>query len=236
MTTLPLVLLGLRSSWKPDLSASPTLLVYRKPLRLPGELFSPPEVRSSSEFVAELQNQMDNIQAMPPSFHLSPAATPSDNVLRRFLSCDHAYVRIDAVKPPLTKPYSGPFKILRKTEKYFELDLNGRRDKVSIDRLKPAFIETETEREKESRENSEQSDPAIICYGPNTKTEDEEKLTEISPSETTQPLIARNKRGRPSREVLDERRRLANEEQRLRPETPINVTRSGRQTRPPDRL
>ena len=45
------------------------------------------------------------------------------------------YVRVDAAKSPLVRPYTGPFRVLERGEKFFILDLNGKRDSVSIDRL-----------------------------------------------------------------------------------------------------
>lgn len=41
---------------------------------------------------------------------------------------------------PLTPPYTGPYKVIHKTDKYFKI-LQGESVKIiSIDRLKPAFM------------------------------------------------------------------------------------------------
>ena len=48
------------------------------------------------------------------------------------------YVRKDGYRWPLTQPYSGPFRIAEKRDNYFILNVNGRHDAVSIDRLKLA--------------------------------------------------------------------------------------------------
>ena len=53
----------------------------------------------------------------------------------------HVLVRVDAHKSPLQAPYKGPFKVLERHVKYFKLDLGNREDTVSIDRLKPAFMD-----------------------------------------------------------------------------------------------
>ena len=53
----------------------------------------------------------------------------------------HVFVRVDAHKYPLQAPYKGPFKVLERHVKYFKLDLGNRDDTVSIDRLKPAFMD-----------------------------------------------------------------------------------------------
>ena len=47
---------------------------------------------------------------------------------------------------PWCPPYplnDGPFRVLERSAKYFSLDLGGRQDTVSIDRLKPAFLDTD---------------------------------------------------------------------------------------------
>ncbi|KAK3760796.1 hypothetical protein RRG08_062810 [Elysia crispata] len=41
---------------------------------------------------------------------------------------------------PLQRPYDGPFRVLDKKEKHFTLDVRGRKETVSIDRLKSAFV------------------------------------------------------------------------------------------------
>ena len=46
------------------------------------------------------------------------------------------FVRRDAVKPPLQPPYDGPFRIIKRTDKFFVLDLNSKWDTIAIDRLK----------------------------------------------------------------------------------------------------
>ena len=51
------------------------------------------------------------------------------------------FVRVGPLKTPLQSPYQGPFKVLERREKYFKLDLGNRHDMVSLDRIKPAFMD-----------------------------------------------------------------------------------------------
>ena len=46
------------------------------------------------------------------------------------------------VKPPLTRPYSGPYKVLGKhpTKKYFEIESKGNKKVISTSLLKPAYF------------------------------------------------------------------------------------------------
>ena len=57
------------------------------------------------------------------------------------LTCTFVFVRKDAHRTPLECPYEGPFRVLERNDKYYTLDIRGRRDTVSIDRLKPAFVD-----------------------------------------------------------------------------------------------
>ena len=50
------------------------------------------------------------------------------------------YVRHDGHKPPLTRPYEGAFRVVRRLDKHFTLDINGKLMEVTVDRLKPAKL------------------------------------------------------------------------------------------------
>ena len=50
-------------------------------------------------------------------------------------------MRTDAVRKGLQPPYTGPYCVVsRPSSKYYLLDLNGRQDTISVDRLKPAYL------------------------------------------------------------------------------------------------
>jgi hypothetical protein len=47
------------------------------------------------------------------------------------------YVRRGSALPPLASKYEGPYKVIRKCEKYFVIEMGDKEDSVSVDRLKP---------------------------------------------------------------------------------------------------
>ncbi|KII68536.1 hypothetical protein RF11_05564 [Thelohanellus kitauei] len=54
--------------------------------------------------------------------------------------CKYAFIRVDTLRKSLQHPYEGPYQIIDYGAKTFKIDINGRVDNVSIDRLKPAFL------------------------------------------------------------------------------------------------
>ena len=135
-----------------DILADTCIQAFTKHHFLPPGVEAPGKNFSDHEFSRSLQKQMNKLKQVQTSNHTTKR---HDRVLAALSSTTHMFVCRDAKAPPLTRPYMGPFTVISKQEKYFEFDLNGKRDQVSIDCLKPAFIESESER-----------DSAIICYGP----------------------------------------------------------------------
>jgi hypothetical protein len=62
-------------------------------------------------------------------------------VFKDLKNASHVFLRKDHVKKPLERSYDGPFKVLEKNYKIFTLLLRHEEKKVSIDRVKPAYIE-----------------------------------------------------------------------------------------------
>ena len=51
------------------------------------------------------------------------------------------FVRHDGVRTTLQPPYDGPYKVLQRNNKHYALEISGKQMVVSLDRLKPAYIE-----------------------------------------------------------------------------------------------
>ena len=138
---LPLVLLGIRSSLKVNLKCSTAELVYDTTLRLPGDIFpSSPAVATTVpdplSYVERLRSTMSRLTATPPRH---PSKSPS-RVPANLSSCTHVFIRQDVVRRCLQQPYNGPFRIIQRYSKYFIIQVNGKPQSISIDRLKPAFL------------------------------------------------------------------------------------------------
>ena len=137
---LPLVLLGIRTSLKEDLHCTVAELVYGMTLRLPGEFFtsSSQPVTPNSDYITRLKQYMSSLRAVPPRHNARKSFIQSS-----LLSASHVFIRRDSVKKPLQQPYDGPYKVLSPSDKYFLLDVNGKHETVSIDRLKAAPVDME---------------------------------------------------------------------------------------------
>lgn len=140
---LPVVMLGIRSALKEDLQCSVAEMVYGEPLRLPGELVSAPTtiIVDTSDFVAQLRHKMATLRPIPASRH----SQPSSFIYKDLSTASHVFLRDDSVRRALQPPYTGPFKILARSEKTLTLQLNNRRCEVSVDRVKPAHLESESD-------------------------------------------------------------------------------------------
>lgn len=138
MDELPIVLLGIRTTWKEDLDAAPVLYTYGTNLRVPGDFLPPPYVDKTVPDNIFLQNLQDNLRKLSPPLPMHHGMT-SSYIPRDLHDAQHVYVRHDAHRGPLVRPYDGPFPVVAKSDKYFDVVREGKTIRVSIDRLKPAY-------------------------------------------------------------------------------------------------
>ncbi|XP_077546323.1 uncharacterized protein LOC144158974 [Haemaphysalis longicornis] len=140
LEAIPAVILGLRATFEPDIHATPAELVYGEPFRLPGEFLAalPSSTMPSdpTDFVGRLRRTIATLRPSPAAQHSKP--TPF--VFKELASCTHAFLRDDTVRRPFQPPYSGPHLVVRRDDKNFTLRLHGNDVRVSIARLKPAYI------------------------------------------------------------------------------------------------
>ena len=137
---LPLVLLGIRSAFKEDIKATSAELVYGEPLRLPGEFLSKPtqnEVIDPSHFLDRLRKCISRLRPIPASRHSQPGSFVFKELLN---NCSYVFLRIGPIRRSLQQPYKGPYEVTSRDEKNVSLKINNQIIKVSIDRVKPAFV------------------------------------------------------------------------------------------------
>ena len=139
---LPMVMLGIRSALKEDLGCSAAEMAFGTSLRVPGQFFDKPPDRmpDPTDFADGLRLTMERLKPVQPRH---PTDISRTFVHKDLTNCTHVFIRTDAVKKPLESPYKGPYKVLNRNEKCFEVLINGKSDTVSIDRCKPAYLEEE---------------------------------------------------------------------------------------------
>ena len=49
----------------------------------------------------------------------------------------------DEIRKPLTTPYDGPYRVFSRSDKTIKIDIKGKSVTVSMDRVKPAFLEAD---------------------------------------------------------------------------------------------
>lgn len=164
---LPLVLLGIRTTYREDLRCSPAEMLYGQNLRIPGELLEPSTFDSSdvSTFIERLRQHFANVRSVP-----TRTKTNEKIYLPKTLEdCTHIFIRVDKVKKGLEAPYEGPYPVVRKHRKSFIVNRNGKHVPVSVDRIKPAFMTTEGEPNTIAPSGNASSRPKRVTFHPSTK-------------------------------------------------------------------
>ena len=140
---LPMTLLALRTTIKPDIGASPSDLVYGEGLAVPGQLVGPPQLdddellRQQRATLRNLQVEVERLQPKPTAHHRRAQV----HIPEELRTATHVFVLRGGVQPSLTAPYDGPFRVLEKKECGFRIQFPGRQsDIVALARLKPAFV------------------------------------------------------------------------------------------------
>ncbi len=192
MDSLPLVLLGIRTALKEDVGATAAEMVYGTTIRLPGEFFMPaanPSSVDSSDYVSQLKTHMQQIR---PS---QPRTTSRKSHVSEILStCTHVFIRHDAVRKPLQPPYDGPYPVLKRTDKHFTIDIRGRHDTVSLDRLKPAHLDIAINTPSVPPPTSSPTHQDIAINTPSVPPPTSSPTQQAAPSQQTTPQITRSGR------------------------------------------
>lgn len=135
--SLPAVLLGIRAAWKEDLWTTPAELVYSKPIRLPGEFLAKQSTTTTdrTSCIVRLRCYFGNLRPTPATRH----GERRTFVFKDLATCLHVFVRHDAMKGSLQPAYDGPFEVVSRHARHFDVRVRGRVVPVSMDRIKPAY-------------------------------------------------------------------------------------------------
>jgi hypothetical protein len=79
----------------------------------------------------------------------------------------HVFLRQDAIRRALEPPYSGPQKVIARTDKILKIDVRGRQVTVSTDRINSAYILEGTQHDN----GSPQAEPSSAPTKPVTPTQ-----------------------------------------------------------------
>ena len=168
---LPMSLLALRTTVKPDVGASPSELVFGEGITVPGQLIGPPDL-SDDELLRQqratrnnLRVEVERLQPTPTSAH----RTPRINIPDELASATHVLVR-KGLQQSLTAPYEGPFEVISRHPNGFRLRFPGRgTDIVALARLKPAIVAQEQERDEEDDNDVTPPSPPPPGRPPNSR-------------------------------------------------------------------
>jgi len=132
---LPWVMLGLRTAPKEDLHSSSAELVYGEPLTVPGDFASTNAVPRS--LLMRLNpERLGSSVPIPTSAH----SNINTHVPNELATARYVFIRHDAHRGPLQRPYDGPYEVISPGDKAFRIRVGNREELISIDRLKPAHV------------------------------------------------------------------------------------------------
>jgi hypothetical protein len=98
---------------------------------LPGEFLATGEP-PLEDFLQKLK--ADALQPPRPILHKNTDLPTA--LLPDLAAADFVFIRRDSVAPPLTPPYTGPFKVLRRSLHTFQIQVGNRIETISTHRLK----------------------------------------------------------------------------------------------------
>ena len=139
---LPMVMLSIRTTLKPDVGASPADLVYGEGLAVPGEAL-PANPATDAQLLcqraaalADMRLEVARLQPVQTSAHRRPLVhLPED-----LETCSHVFVRRGGIKSTLASPYIGPYRVVSRNSVNFIVAIAGRQNEtVAICRVKPAY-------------------------------------------------------------------------------------------------
>jgi hypothetical protein len=131
---LPWVLMGIRAAPKDDTGISSAELVYGCSMVLPGELQVPSPPITDGALTAPSLPPPHDTQLAWQRRHFRSGSKRLPQSLQQ---AEYVYVRRGYCGKPLAPVYSGPYRVLSRSPKYFVLEVGGENQSYSVNRLKP---------------------------------------------------------------------------------------------------
>ena len=126
------VLLGVQRTPRDVGDVSPAERVFGQPLHIPVD-FLPNRPEQS---IKDFRSSAACFKPVPHTYR-----DKSTRLLTFDLQhCSHIFIKTAASKPSLAPPYGGPYIVLQRRTKSFQLKLSNKPDWVSIASLKPAYL------------------------------------------------------------------------------------------------
>lgn len=154
VTELPTVMLGLRSAIRSDNGISAAEMVYGQTIRMPADFYvenNKGSYTSDYECINRIRQAINDLKPVP----LGYKNTKSLFVHPDLPTAEFVFIRNDTVRKPLQPNYDGPFRVLKRKEKVYTVQLPNRQTNISIDRLKPAYLVNQEINESASSKNNE---------------------------------------------------------------------------------
>lgn len=136
---VPLILLWFRATVKEDIHASPAEMVFGQNITLPPDLrVEPSGVQvDPTDYVSVLKDMMSKIKS-----YTSRAKSQAEQFVPKSLaSCKYVFLRKDATKAPLERPYTGPYQVLDRDKYTVKIETQNGPSRVSVQRVKPAKVD-----------------------------------------------------------------------------------------------
>ena len=160
---LPLALLAIRTTLKPDIGASPADLVYGDALALPGDVVQTADPvddhsrQRQAALLANLRIEVSRLQPTPTSAH----RTPKTFIPGELATATHVFVRRGGVQPSLSAPYEGPFRVVSRNPAGYYVRLSqGRTERIALNRLKPAHVSRDQDNDEEPQDLDDEGPPS----------------------------------------------------------------------------
>ncbi|XP_069797520.1 uncharacterized protein [Narcine bancroftii] len=109
------------------------------PDSLPGEFVNAPHntQQSPDELLPHLRAQLGSFAPPPLPRH----GTQASYIPSELHSAEYVFIRRSPSTAPLEMPYEGPYKVIQHSGSIFTLDIGGRRELLTVDRLKSAYLD-----------------------------------------------------------------------------------------------